>query len=92
VNWIEECNRPESVLRKSGPKGCATRLFKIINPEAGHGRNMAAPVLRFVVNGGHGYLIFLTDGYGNGWNVPVAPKDLEVLRDPQSKSVVVALK
>lgn len=67
-------------------------LFKIINSEAGRGRNMAAPVLRFVVNGEHGYLISLTDGDGNGWNVPVASKDLEALRDPQSKSVVVALK
>lgn len=67
-------------------------LFKIINSETAPGRNTAAPVLRFVMNGERGYLISLTDGDGNGWNVPVASKDLEALRDPESKSVVVAVK
>lgn len=71
----------------------ASGLVKVISSEqAGSGWNRAAPVLRFVQNGERACLISLTDGDGNSWNVPVASKDLEALRDPQSKSIVVALK
>jgi hypothetical protein len=69
------------------------RLVRLISPEqAGSGWNRAAPVLRFVRNGEHAYLISLTDGDGNGWNVPVASKDLEASRGAQSKNIAVALK
>jgi len=54
--------------------------------------NGAAPMLRFVRNGESAYLVSLIDAYGNGWQVPVAPRDLEASRGSQSKDTVVALK
>jgi hypothetical protein len=60
--------------------------------QSGTGWNSAVPVLRFALNGDRAYLISLADGDGNGWNVRMASKDLEALRDHQSSSVVLASK
>jgi hypothetical protein len=70
------------------------RFVMVVNSEqARTGWNRAAaPGLRFVLNGGTAYLVSLTEGNGNSWNVPMASKDLEALRVPHSKSVVVASK
>ena len=72
-------------------------LFVTRISEYGKSRgNGAAPVLRFQVNGEHAYLESMTDRDGNGWQVPVAARDLELARQAarqsRSTNIVVALK
>ena len=60
------------------------------NPKVGV--SSATPQLRFVLNGDRGYLLSLTDQEGNTFRVPVARRDLEASRKPESKNAVVALR
>jgi hypothetical protein len=82
-----------SAVRLLNMKTRDARFVKVVRSEqSGTGWNSAVPVLRFVLNGDRAYLKSLADGDGNGWKVRMASKDLEALRGPQSKSVVVASK
>ena len=75
------------------PQTGDSSLFLTMMSEQGKSRGITAtPVLRFQVNGEHAYLESLTDGDGNGWQVPAAARDMEVARQSRSTNVVVALK
>ena len=72
--------------------GDAGLIRLMISDKAQSPVNKAAPMLRFVVNGEHAYLLSMTDGSGNSWQVPLAARDLETARRAQSTNIVVALK
>ena len=67
-------------------------LVRLMISEKGQSGKRAAPVLRFIVNGEHAYLKSMTDHDGNGWQVPVKARDLDLARQSQSTNIVVALK
>jgi hypothetical protein len=55
-------------------------VVKLIPGEAaGSIWSIAPPVLRFVLNGESAVLVSLVDGYGNGWQVPAASRDIGAL-------------
>lgn len=74
---------------KTGDAGLIRIMISDLGQSPG---NKAAPVLRFVVNGEHAYLLSMTDGSGNSWQVPGAARELEMARQNRSTNVVVALK
>lgn len=55
------------------------------------GKNTEA-VLHFAVNGGRAILATISDAEGHTWKVPVSRSEMEVVKNPESKAIEVALK